>query len=221
MPARRKRDRAGAALAAALRLAGEEGWRAVTPARVAEEAGLPLDRMHALYPSRAALLDAFAHSIDRAVLADGPVEGAASARERLFEVMMRRFDALRPHRRAVRAIAAASAGDPCAMLAGAARLHASMGWMLEAAAIASGGLGGGMRAAALAAIHLDVLRLWLNDDSDDMAKTMAALDRRLARAEAAMMGCRRWRQRGEGDPESGDSAPSDRQQDADPQPAQG
>ena len=220
MPARRKRDEAGVALAAALRLAGEEGWRAVTLARVAEEAGLALDRMRALYPSRAALLDAFARSIDQAVLAGGPVEGASSARERLFEVMMRRFDALRPHRRAVRAIAAA--GDPCAMLAGAARLHASMGWMLEAAAISSSGLGGSMRSAALAAIHLDLLRLWLNDDSDDMASTMAALDRRLARAEALMLSCRRWRRRGgEDDAEAGAGAPSDRQQDADPQPAQG
>jgi len=35
----------------------------------------------------------------------------------------------------------------------------------------------------LAAMHLAVLRAWLNDDSADQSKTMAALDHRLKRAE--------------------------------------
>lgn len=209
------RDEAGAALEAALQLAAEEGWRAATLARVAARAEVPLNRLRALYPSRGALLDAFARAIDEAVLAGGPPEEAETARERLFEIMMRRFDALGPHRRALASIAAATRADPSAALAGCMRLHASMRWMLEAAAIDGGGLAGGARAAVLAAIHLDVLRVWLDDDSEDMASTMAALDRRLARAEALVEGwrrCRPPRRRGQG---------SDRQDDPGAQAAQG
>lgn len=209
------KNEAGTVLEAALRLAAQQGWRAVTPARLAAQAGVPLERLRALYPSRGALLDAFARAIDEAVLAGGPPEEAETARERLFEVMMRRFDALGPHRRALASIAAAARADPCAALAGCRRLHGSMRWMLEAAAIDGSGLAGGARAAVLAAIHIDVLRVWLDDDSEDMASTMAALDRRLARAEALVEGwrrCRPPRRRGQA---------SDRQDDPGAQTAQG
>ena len=209
------KNEAGTVLEAALRLAAQQGWRAVTPARLAAQAGVPLERLRALYPSRGALLDAFARAIDEAVLAGGPPEEAETARERLFEVMMRRFDALGPHRRALASIAAAARADPCAALAGCRRLHGSMRWMLEAAAIDGSGLAGGARAAVLAAIHIDVLRVWLDDDSEDMASTMAALDRRLARAEALVEGwrrCRPPRRRGQA---------SDRQDDPGAQAAQG
>lgn len=209
------KNEAGTVLEAALRLAAQQGWRAVTPARLAAQAGVPLERLRALYPSRGALLDAFARAIDEAVLAGGPLEEAETARERLFEVMMRRFDALGPHRRALASIAAAARADPCAALAGCRRLHGSMRWMLEAAAIDGSGLAGGARAAVLAAIHIDVLRVWLDDDSEDMASTMAALDRRLARAEALVEGwrrCRPPRRRGQA---------SDRQDDPGAQAAQG
>lgn len=210
------KDEAGAALEAAMRLAAEKGWRAVTLARVAARAGVPLERLRALHPSRDALLDAFARTIDEAVLAGGPPEEAETARERLFEIMMRRFDALGPHRRALASIAAAARTDPCAALAGGRRLHASMRWMLEAAAIDATGLAGGARAAVLAAIHVDVLRVWLDDDSEDLASTMAALDQRLARVEALVEGWRRCRPSARRD-----AAPSDRQDDPGAQAAQG
>ncbi|MFX7212929.1 hypothetical protein ABTI51_18345, partial [Acinetobacter baumannii] len=57
-------------------------------------------------------------------------------------------------------------------------------WMLEAAGLDSGGLAGIARRKGLGLIYLDVLRTWRDDDSVDMARTMAVLDKRLKRAEA-------------------------------------
>jgi hypothetical protein len=50
---------------------------------------------------------------------------------------------------------------------------------------------GALRAKGLMAINLATLRVWLRDDSADMAKTMAALDGYLRRVESLLRGTRR------------------------------
>ena len=96
---------------------------------------------------------------------------------------MRRFDALKPHRAALKAIARDLGGDPPTALCSAPAFLRSMAWMLEAAGLSSAGMRGRLRVRALAALYLCVLRVFVRDDSEDLAKTMAALDRRLRQAE--------------------------------------
>lgn len=173
-------------LEAALGLAASRGWAEVALADIAAAADLSLAELYALYPSKTAILEAFSRDVDRRVLA---AIGAAvtaedeSARDRLFDVLMRRFDALDPHKPGVEAVLRASRRDPLAVLTGAGQLLRSMSLMLETAGISSTGLAGLLRTKALAAIYLATMRDWLRDDTADKAKTMAALDGRLRRAE--------------------------------------
>ncbi len=68
-----------------------------------------------------------------------------------------------------------------------------MAWMLEAAGLSSAGIRGRFRVRALAVLYLCVLRVFVRDDSEDLAKTMAALDRRLRQAEPWLgLGGFRW-----------------------------
>jgi len=121
---------------------------------------------------------------DAGVLAETPAaEPDESARDRLFDVLMRRFDALKPHRAALKAIARGLASDPPTALCSAPAFLRSMTWMLEAAGLSSTGIRGRLRVRALALMYLCVLRVFVEDDSEDLAKTMAALDRRLRQAE--------------------------------------
>jgi ubiquinone biosynthesis protein COQ9 len=55
--------------------------------------------------------------------------------------------------------------------------------MLEASGVSTSGWRGALRVKTLAAVYLSVLRVWLDDGSPDMIKTMAVLDRRLRAAE--------------------------------------
>jgi len=169
------------ATAALMRVAAREGWAGTTMAAVASEAGCGLAPLRARFPSREALFLRFGTLVDAAALAK-PVIGD-TPRERLFDVLMRRFDALSPHRAGVLAIARAAQSDPCLLALGAAAGLRSMGWMLEAAAIPSSGLAGQLRAKALLAVWLAAFRTWAKDESADLSATMAALDRLLARAE--------------------------------------
>ena len=59
----------------------------------------------------------------------------------------------------------------------------SMSWMLEAAGMDTGGARGAMRVAGLSGVYLKTLKVWKKDDSPDLSKTMAALDKDLNRLE--------------------------------------
>lgn len=170
-------------VAAALKLASSKGWRRVSLAEIASEARLSLAQLHALYRGKPMILAACVRHFDQAALA-GPEPGPKDKpRDLLFDVLMRRFDALQPYRPAVAAMLRDSIGDPAALL-GFKRLLVSMGWMLEAAGVSSAGLAGKARRKILALVYLSVLLVFLNDKSEDLAKTMAALDRRLTLAQA-------------------------------------
>jgi AcrR family transcriptional regulator len=176
-------DAAERMLAAALALAAERPWREIGLAEIAAEAGLPLDQAYAACPSRPAILAALQRRIDRTALADAAGAGEDGQRDRLFDLLMRRFDALKPHRTALRSILRDSLGEP-QLLCGVPALFRSMAWMLEAAGISAAGWRGGVRARLLTALYLSVFRIFLDDDSTDLAKTMAALDRRLRRGQS-------------------------------------
>lgn len=176
---------------ALMALAAERGWLAVSLADIAERAGLSLADLHDQYPSKSAILAAYRESLDVAVLRGDPLDREASSRDRLFDVVMRRFDAMQPHRDGIRAILRDSMVDPWGLLCGAPHLLGSAALMLEAAGISASGPAGRLKTKGLAAVYLSILRTWLGDDAPDMGKTMAALDRALRRIESvALFVCR-------------------------------
>ena len=189
----------------ALALAATQGWRDTTLGDIADAAKLPIGELLAIYPSKLSIVAAYSRQIDGDMLkAIDPELASEPPRDRLFDVMMRRLDALAPNREAVRSIISASLCDPVSAVCGACVLRRSMVTMLEAASISAAGLPGIVKVKGLAAIYMSVLRVWLNDDSEDMAKTMSALDRALRRAECIIGLCRfpsRWK--AEAEPEAG------------------
>ena len=181
-----------ALIAAAFQQAAAEGWRSVSVAGAARAASLPLARARERFPGRAAILLRFGRLADQAALTDAASDG--TARDRLFDLLMRRFDLLQPHRDALRSILRATRRDPLAA-ACARSLARAMASTLEAAGLSASGLSGLVRVKGLSAIYLAVLRRWLGDESEDKAATMAMLDRLLNRAErgVALLHCRRSR----------------------------
>ena len=104
-------------------------------------------------------------------------------RDRLFDLLMRRFDvcALKPHRGAIGALWRELPRDPLAAAPLAPALARSMAWMLEAAGAPPRLPFGPVRVKLLAGIHLSTMRVWLQDDSEDLGPTMARLDKALKR----------------------------------------
>lgn len=188
-PARpKKSEKSGnldAVLAAAMELAAERDWREIGLRDIAAAAKISLADLLSQYPSKLAILDGFTKAIDQQVLAGfEPDSESSSARDQLFDVLMRRFDLLDPYKVAIGRIAGAACRDPLVGLAVGGAMFRSMGLMLEAAGITSDGLRGVIRRKALTALYGATLRDWLKDDTADKSRTMAALDGRLRRAES-------------------------------------
>jgi AcrR family transcriptional regulator len=171
-----------AVIEALMELAGERIWEDISISDIAARANLSLADFRDLYPSKGAILAGFARKIDRIVL-----EGTSndllgeSAKERLFDVLMRRLDALAPYKLGLEGIAEWLARAPLSA-ASVNRLEVnSMRFMLEAAGIESEGALGALKIQGLVLVWGRVLRSWFRDDDPSLAPTMALLDKELTR----------------------------------------
>jgi ubiquinone biosynthesis protein COQ9 len=170
-----------ALIRAAFELGAEAGWGQVTAGAAARHGALDLRRARARFSSRDAVLAGFGRLADAHALNHALQEG--STKDRLFDILLRRFDFLQMHRRGVAALMRSLPLDPLvgAWLTG--ETLKSMGWMLEGAGVASAGLRGEIAKRGLAAVWAWGMRAWLRDESEDLSATMAAVDVALARAE--------------------------------------
>ncbi len=169
-------------IAAALSLATERGWRRLGMAEIAEAAGLSLAETYAIARSKHAILAALRRQVDETMLASGVVAGD-SPRDRLFDVLMRRFEALRPYRAGLRTILRDSVGSP-ALLGILPGLLRSMGWTLTAAGLPASGCRGRIARRIVGAIYVSLMPAFFRDESRDLGATMVALDKRLRQVEA-------------------------------------
>jgi AcrR family transcriptional regulator len=167
----------------AVDLAAEKGWRALTLADVAQAARVPMSALYRHYPSKTDLLAGLGRLIDQAALSEALPGEDEAPRDRLFDLLMRRFDVLTAHRAGVKAILRDLRLDPLSALAQARQLELSMRWTLQSAGIPTAGLFGRARVRALGLVYLLVLRVWEQDDSPELDRTMKALDQRLRQAE--------------------------------------
>jgi AcrR family transcriptional regulator len=175
------RDKAVDALMALL---AEHSFAEIGLAEVAGRAGIKLSQLRAEFGSTLAILAAHIKDIDRIVLAGGDADMAeANPRDRLFDVLMRRLEALAPYKAATRSLLRSARRNAGLAFALNALARRSQRWMLEAAGVGAHGPKGALRAQGAALMFARVLAVWINDDEEGLDRTMAALDRGLASAE--------------------------------------
>lgn len=176
-----------AAVEALMRLAAEQPWNDIEIGDIAREADLSLAELRELFPSKGAVLGGLSRILDRAVLeADTSDLADEPARERLFDVLMRRLDAMAPYKPALRRIAFALRGDPFSMLALNGVALNSHRYMLAAAGIDTEGPLGRLKIQGTVIAFARTVEVWLEDDDPALARTMAKLDREIRRGETVM-----------------------------------
>ncbi|MFG1345719.1 TetR/AcrR family transcriptional regulator [Xanthobacter autotrophicus DSM 431] len=203
-----------ACLRSFLSLLAERPFARIALADVAERCGVALGEMRASFASTTDLLAAFFRATDRHVLAEGGPDSEDFAgegpKDRLFEVLMRRLDALEPYKDSVRGLLRSARRDPILAFQLLKLSETSQRWMLAAAGIDCTGLSGSVRAKGLALLFARVLDVWLDEEDPGLPQTMAALDRELANG-AKLLGMLDdlayiaipWRKRRKGPDESG------------------
>jgi AcrR family transcriptional regulator len=176
-----------AVIEATLRLAADRPWNDIELADIAQEARVSLADLRDLFPSKGAILGGFSRMIDRKVL-EGSSDDLADepARERVFDVMMHRLDAMTPYKRALRRIAWAMRFDPLSMASlNQAGLN-SQRYMLASVGIATEGPLGLLKLQGAVIVLANTMETWFEDEDPVLAKTMARLDRELRRGERVL-----------------------------------
>ena len=175
------------ALDSFMRLLARKPFERISLGEVADEAKMPLAELRAAFGSTFDMLSGFLREVDSKVLA-APTDDMEDepARDRLVDVLMRRLDVLAPHKPALRSLMDSARRNPFFALALNKLSVRSQQWMLAAARIDTAGLKGAVRAQGLALVFGRVLQTFLSDDDPALARTMAALDRELARGERAL-----------------------------------
>jgi AcrR family transcriptional regulator len=174
-------DKAIDALMAAL---AEHDWGDVSLADVATRADVSLSELRAAFPSTGAILGGFVKRIDLAVLKDEGTDLAEQpVRERLFDLLMRRLDAMAPHREAIRRLRRGLRRDVFAAKAWNQLSVTSQQWTLAAAGVTETGAVGAAKAQALACAFSVVVDAWVEDVEPGQDRTMRILDEQLGRLE--------------------------------------
>jgi AcrR family transcriptional regulator len=178
----------GKIIDAALRLAATSGWARLSLGQIAAEAGVTLAELRKHFPTKTHVLAGFTRAADDAVLAKMPDASAddTGERDRLFDVLMTRFEVMTPYKAGLKRIKADLPFRPAeglALLGGAARTQY---WMLQAAGVAADGPRGAVSLPGLLSVYTRVFDVWLEDDDPGQAKTMAALDKQLRSGEKIM-----------------------------------
>ncbi|MBC7767307.1 MAG: hypothetical protein H7124_00820 [Phycisphaerales bacterium] len=167
---------------AALSLAASGSWREATLVKLADAASRPVTDFYGASLGEAA--DCAEEAFDRAI-ADNldQLSAGQSVRDRLFDLIMRRFEAMEPHRAAVLAMEHGADRDPTLLAAAHQRHVRCARWVLALAGLEADGMTGNARAQGLGVIIGQARAAWRGDSAGDFAKTMASLDKNLRRAE--------------------------------------
>ncbi len=164
---------------AALELAAERDWPTIGLMDIADHAEIEAAKVYSCIGSKADLLDAMARRFDQAAAAELDLDRDASVRERVFDAVMARFDAMEPHRSALMSISRGERQTRSATLQAWSWTVRSARWLLELARVETSGISGAARVYGLAALLVRIGRVWERDRAGDLAQTMAALDRAL------------------------------------------
>ncbi|MEM8951439.1 MAG: hypothetical protein AAGA21_06395 [Pseudomonadota bacterium] len=178
-------------LVPAFEIIAETGWRGFSFTELAERANLSMADVRKTFSGRNALLDTLNQRLDQAMLAiDGDDMEDLPPRDRVFELMMSRIEAMAPFRAGLCRLIRDARRDPELIITSACRLDRSIAWLQDAAGLAHGyrssplnDIRRRLQRRMLAAVYLQTLNVWATDESSDLAKTMAALDKQLRRIE--------------------------------------
>lgn len=194
MPAAKARSARAPApdlLVLAFEIIAETGWRGFSFTELSDRSGLSLTEVRAVFSGRSAVLGQLSEQLDQAMLATEPddLEGLPP-RDRVFEMIMSRLEAMAPFRAGLCRLMMDARSDPGLIAMTACRLDRSLAWLQDGAGLAHahhmsplGNLRRKIQRRLLGAVYLQTLKVWSSDESLDLAKTMASLDKQLRRIE--------------------------------------
>lgn len=163
---------------AALDLAASRSWESLTLNDIALAAGLELGDFHGV-AGKQTLSDAVLGWLDKAMSAEG-IDPNATPRERLFDVIMLRFEAMEPYREGLKSLFRWQERHPIQLAKRLPARKASADWALVSAGLdGEGDLPFDVRSIGIGWAIGQAERAWEKETDPTFTRTMAALDKAL------------------------------------------
>lgn len=178
MAQKRKTDQTKSIAAAAIALAEKRGWGGVSFKDVARTAKCGTDDVTALFPDVWAIILWHLERIEERVRLDVEEHLGQDWRDNLMEIVMLRFECAQEHRAAWTSLPEAFRKKPKKLRHFLRPFYKTMRRMLALSGLPKQQINP-LLTAALGGVYLSLIHVWMEDDTKDLAKTMAAIDKRI------------------------------------------
>tara|TARA_R110002095_G_scaffold66488_6_gene56424 strand:- start:3086 stop:3667 length:582 start_codon:yes stop_codon:yes gene_type:complete len=163
-----------------LSLLEEKEWQALTLHDVAAHLNISLDELHQFATSKEDLLAVIISYIEEQTLTyidQALITENTSKEDRLFDSLFARFEAAAPHKKAIANLRNTFQGTPTLAFNHIPQFIGAVKRLAALSDIHFTGPLGALQLRGFALIYARLIYIWLEDDSPDMAKTMAATNK--------------------------------------------
>ena len=163
----------------------KSGWKSFSLQKLSETEKIPINEIKFFFKSEITILDEFSKMIDIKVEKSFDYEELTntSVKDNLFELIMLRLEFMQPYRNALKSIKNSFKSDPHVAKSVAKNVMNSLDFYLELTNAFNDSFLDIFKKKSIFLIYSYIFMIWLEDDSDELSKTMSELDRLLTFSE--------------------------------------
>ena len=163
----------------------KSGWKSFSLQKLSYAEKIPINEIKIFFKSEITILDEFSKMIDIKVEKSFDYEELTntSVKDNLFELIMLRLEYMQPYRNALKSIKSSFKSDPLVAKSVAKNVMNSLDFYLELTNAYNDSFLDIFKKKSIFLIYSYIFMIWLEDDSDELSKTMSELDRLLTFSE--------------------------------------
>ena len=161
------------------------GWRSFSLTKLSKKENIPLTDLKNIFNSKDSILDEFSKMIDEEVEKKISFEdfNESSTKDNLFELIMLRFELLGSYKDSLKSILSTSKNNPIILKKISKNVLNSLDFYLEVTNSYTESPKDFFKKNLIFFVYAYVFKIWLDDNSKDLSKTMAELDKLLSLSE--------------------------------------
>ena len=163
----------------------KSGWKSFSLQKLSYAEKIPINEIKIFFKSEITILDEFSKMIDIKVEKSFDYEELTktSVKDNLFELIMLRLEFMQPYRNALKSIKESFKSDPLVAKSVAKNVMNSLDFYLELTNAFNDSFLDIFKKKSIFLIYSYIFMIWLEDDSDELSKTMSELDKLLTFSE--------------------------------------
>ena len=163
----------------------KSGWKSFSLQKLSYAEKIPINEIKIFFKSEITILDEFSKMIDIKVEKSFDYEELTntSVKDNLFELIMLRLEYMQPYKNALKSIKSSFKSDPLVAKSVAKNVMNSLDFYLELTNAFNDTFLDIFKKKSIFLIYSYIFMIWLEDDSDELSKTMSELDKLLTFSE--------------------------------------